>query len=279
MKKLRILSALLLIVIALSLLLSSCDALATERAAAEEEIRTAQAVKDNPWDGGVAALVEEYASKIASAPDADAIRTVVSEFGAAVEAHVNAKNSLLAEVQAVDISSFFSYDPFHLSAEVLAARDEAVFTVKTASTLAEAETALASYKTFVLKKIGEQPYGPCDDLDRSPEFAAKVALLTFIDGYGERAQLLADALTEAYENGEITEEEYNLGTYGKAADENGEAVYGCEYVIARISWWSKYANLAIRTDGLQAEFEAEIDPLLAAIEGILPDGAPSGETA
>ena len=80
MKKTKTWSILLVIVIALALLLSSCDTYEAKRAAAEEEIRTAQVVKDNPLDGGIAALVAEYAAKLASAPDADAIRTVVSEF-------------------------------------------------------------------------------------------------------------------------------------------------------------------------------------------------------
>lgn len=277
MKKFQIRLALLLIVIALSLLLSSCDALAAERAVAEEEIRTAQAVKDNPWDGGVAALVEEYASKLASAPDEDAIRAAVSEFGAAVEAHVNAKNSLLAEVQAVDLSSFFSScDPLHLMEAVLTARDEAVLTVKRASTLAEAEAALASYKAFVLKKMEEQLWGPCDGPGNSGIMDEKIALFELVDAYEARAQLLMRILTMAYENGEISAAEYQLRMYGKEADASSGAIHGYEYFLRRLSWWDKYIAIVISTVGLQVAIEEEFAPVLTTpvdtLVSLLTDG-------
>lgn len=282
MKKIQILSVLLLIVLAM-LLLFSCDAndtydaYAAERVAAQQEIATAEVVKNNPADLGIAALVAESFTKLAAAPDADAIRTVVSDFNAAAEAHAAAKAELVDELRAVDLSSFFSScDPLHLMEAVLTARDEAVLTVKTASTLAEAEAALASYKAFVLKKMEEQLWGPCDGPGYSGIMYEKIALLELVDAYEARAQLLMRILTMAYENGEISAAEYQLRMYGKEADASSGAVHGYEYVLNRLSWWDKYITLAISLDGLLAEIEKEILPLLQTpvdtLVSLLTDG-------
>ena len=267
MRRTKTWSILLVIVIALAVLLSSCDTYEAKRAAAEEEIRTAQVVKDNPLDGGIAALVEEYVARLATASDATAIRNVISEFEAAAEAHANAKADLLAELNAVDLSAFSASGSSELKEEVLAARDDAVLAIKTASTLVEAEAHLASYKTFVSDKLLALPMGPCDGVEGLPGMTEKVELLGLIDEYEERAQLLIQNLTTAYENGEISEEEYRLRMYGTPENEGGESVSGYEYALERIAWWKKYVTVAINIDGMQETFAAELDPLLEAPSG------------
>lgn len=262
MRRTKTWSILLVIVIALTLLLSSCDTYEAKRAAAEEEIRTAQVVKDNPLDGGIAALVEEYVARLATASDASAIRNVISEFEAAAEAHASAKADLLAELNEVNLSAFSASGSSELKEEVLAARDNAVLAIKTADTLAEAEAHLASYKTFVSDKLLALPTGPCDGVEGLPGVKEKIELLDLLDAYEERAQLLIQNLTAAYENGEISEEEYRLRMYGTPENEGDESVSGYEYALERIDFWKRYVALAINIDGMEETFVAELDPLL-----------------
>ena len=242
------------------MLLSSCnDSFTAERTAAEEEIRTAQIVQNNPSDSGIAALVEEFVAKLASAPDTEAIRAVVSEFEAAAEAHASAKAEILAELNAVNLSALDGEYATELKATVLAAREDAILSIGAACTVDEAEEHLAAYRDFVSDKLVQIPFGPCDEHDELfPEATARAELLALIDAYEERVQLLIQELTEVYENAEISEEEYQLALYGRAEGENGEAVHGYKYVLDRITYWQKYVYLAISIDGLREAFEAEI---------------------
>ena len=234
------------------------DPYSADRTAAIDGLYAVDVVKNNASDKGVANLIAEYTAKIKEAASKDAIAVVVSNFEAAVADYVADKQAVLDELNAQDLSGLYN----QFAKDVLSMKETAIASIKAASTIDEAESYLASFKTAVQNKLAEQEHYEGNETDKG-QILDKIDILNLIEDYEERTLLLMEIVTTAYANGEITADAYNLKMYGKPATETEAAVYGYEYVLTRLSWWDKYITLAINIGGAMDSIKDEIGTLIA----------------
>ena len=190
-------------------------------------------VVDNKTDAGVALLVGEYAAKIKAAATTDAITALVANFEADLDKHIDAKNEVLAKVDAKDLTGLYG----QFKKDIDTAKEDAKANIKAASTIDEAKDYLAAFEAAVANKLAEQKYYEGGD-GANGQINDKIALLEELERYEavitdyEQIVKDADTLTPG-------EKETNLAYYAGVRED--------------ISYQEKYITLAIDLGSVDLE--------------------------
>ena len=255
------------------------DPYKAERAEAIDGFYNNANVKANPSDKGLATLIRDYTAKVEAAAGKDEIAAYVTNFAEDVAAFVEAKQAILADLDAVYSKEGGLYDTFEM--DVLSLKENAIASIKAAGTIDEAKTYLDSFKVAVENKREEQNRYEGNAQkpgQESGQIYDKIGLLNIISDYKTKTNLLMDIVTTAYANGEITASAYNAKMFGKPATETEPAVPGYEYVLGRLWWWEEYIRLAINLNGLGKTITDEIDKLIETPIDLIADELKKGVT-
>lgn len=221
------------------------DPYSAQREEAKQSLEANADVLANPTDKGITALILDYKAKIDVAANADAIALAVTHFQDAVTDHLTAKAEILTQLDDEELLKGL-YDQFLLQVKSL--KTVAVDSVKTASSIKEAESVLDSFKLAVQNALMEQEFyeGPDKNPDKNEiggQIGDKIDLLNYVEAYVTKVNFLQSIVNNALALKEIDQDTYNKMMY-KAF--GGDTSY--EAILGRLAWWDKYITLAINLD-------------------------------
>ena len=221
------------------------DPYAADKATAVAGLNDNASVKANSTDKGVSALVLDYTAKINAATSKDAITALVGNFEDALSSYLTKKEAVLAELDAVSLDGL--YKQFLLQVQSLKSVTES--SIKTASSIEEANDFLAAFKTAVANALKEQEVYEGDS-ESDGMIEDKISILTDINYYVAKTNTYKGYIEAALAANEITATKRDA----KIADYNN--------ALTKLEWWYEYITLAINLEGKLAQIEAEVLPLI-----------------
>ena len=251
---------------------SVTDPYSDEKAAAIDAIRA----KDDKIDKGIDILIRDYTAKINAATSVDAVNTAKANFETALAEYLADKAEILAGFESdADLKAKLAtleekYPQFFK--DIKTEKANAIANINAASTIDEAKDYFNAFKAAVDNKIAETEDYEKNEEDEKGLIYAKIDLLTLIEKYETRIELLSKIVEEAkadnHFDGFEVDAEGNptdvpkMNAYYEMVGGNGvEGVYPA--ALARLAWWNKYVTLAISLAGVEDDINDEMEERLS----------------
>lgn len=223
-----------------------------KRTQALSDIYANALVKANPTDAGILALVTEYTAKVNAAADAAAIDIVVDNFDADVQAHVAAKEEVLALLETIDYSALH----VQFAQDIESVKAQAKQNIRGAASIELAKEYVANFKTYVDNKKIEQDF--YENENNEGQIYDKMDILNVISQYQAKNELLIAIVENAYQEDKAGYAEmYNTKMYGTK-----DGVDGYEEIRAYLVERYNYITLAININGQMEAIDNTVKELL-----------------